>query len=219
MKHIKLFLIVLGIFMLVLVGCTDNNTITGPERSAASALTRDETVANIRLIDAPKAAAFPIMTDKATQVGTVSIQNDRNYIYITYMLDKDWTFREENIHVAANINGIPRSREGYPSPHQYAHQSSYSSGVRAHSTLIELSDYDFRIGQDVIIAANFVLENSENSVSRDSAVIAWGGNKTGPGPEWWNVITYTLAEERNPGSSDRRENVIVLDNNDVVIMQ
>lgn len=219
MKHINILFVVLGIMMLVLVGCTDNSSITGPEKNAAQSLPVGETVATIKLADAPKAVAFPIMIDKTTSVGTISVQNTKDFIYITYLAEKDWAFKETNVHVASTIQGIPQSRDGLPSPQQFAHINRFQSEVKAYTTQIPLSDYNFQIGQQVILAINFALFNPENPEVRQQLITGWGGTKNGPGPEWWNVIPYTLMEEKNQGSGDKIDNIIVLDKNDDLIIQ
>ncbi len=210
---------VLGVLMLVLVGCTDNNTIIGPEKNEAQTLPSKETVASIKLIDAPKAVAYPIMIDKSTVVGNVSVLNTKDFIYINYLVDKDWVIKETNVHVAASIEGIPQSREGYPSPHQFAYRNTFGTAGKTQSMKIEMADHNFQIGQQVLIAINFGLLGLENMETRARLIMGWGGTKNGPGPEWWSVIPYTLMEEKNQGTGEKIDNVIVLDRNDNVIVQ
>jgi len=212
MKNINLLFALLGVVMLVLVGCSDNNGITNPLNNSAEILPQDNSVASMYMIDTPKGIAFPLWVDKETNVGTITIQNSKDYVYVTYQLDSGWSLKETNLQLAGNSNGIPISREGIPSPEQFMHSEMHESNVKGFTYMIPLGDYNFQINQEIAIAANAILVNEKNPVQKDQLVSAWGGDKRGPGPSWWRFMLYTLMENKNNGNPDKIDNIIVLDN-------
>lgn len=197
--------------MLVLVGCSDSNTITGPGKDEFKGFPVVEDVVSIKEFSSSKAVSFPIMIDKDELVGTVSVQNDQDYLYLTFSALKDWAFAETNVHIAADLRGIPQSRDGYPSPHDYAYMDRHKDNVKAYTVKIPLSDHSFRMGQEIIIAANFMLMDTANISDKGKLVIGWGGSINGPGHDWWNYITYTLKPDKNSGGGDNINDIIVLD--------
>lgn len=200
MKHIKLFFVVLGILMLVLVGCSDNGLTTKPEESKADKAPLNETMHSIKLFNNQMASEYPIWAGQNINAGTVSIINDNNYIYVTYNTVNGWMLKETHVHVANNINGIPRTKQGIPIPGQFAYSMNHDPVINTYTYNIPLANYNFQMGQEIIIAAHAALVNGNYPYGEYQEETGWGGNEPGPGPRWWYYIRYTLIDH-NPGGS------------------
>ena len=199
MKYTKLFFVVLGIVMLVLVGCTDKNMITGPERDAAKLGNANESVASIRLLNTQIAAEYPIWAGQNINAGTISVMNDDDYLYVTYNTVNGWMLAQTHVHVADNLNGIPRTKQGAPIPGQFDYSTNHNPVVNTYTYNIDLSQYNFQMGQEIIIAAHASLVNGNYPDGEYQQETGFGGNDPGPGPRWWYYIRYTLTDDDNGG--------------------
>lgn len=218
MKHINIFFVVLSLVMLILVGCSNSSNITGPEKNAAEISSLNETAASIKMVNNQKSMSFPIWTDKDINVGTVHVSNDKNFIYVTYEVIKGWTLQESNLHVADDIRGIPITRDGTPSPKQFAYRMMHKANLSSYTFQVPQANYGFGIGQEIVIAAHAVIISENYPFGKGDLLEVWAGNKIVHDKNPWYVIYYTLKESGNNGGGFKQENIFVdrIDDNPIL---
>ncbi|MHC4754271.1 MAG: hypothetical protein ACYTBP_03930 [Planctomycetota bacterium] len=128
-------------------------------------------------------------------VGTISVKNDANYLYVTYNTDGDWYLVETHLAVATDLNDIPQTKKGNPIPGRFADSNDHDPDdkVKTFTYTIDLSSLD---GDVVIIAAHAVVENVLTEEPLEILEeTAWGDGCEGtsfPGKNWATYFIYTV---------------------------
>jgi len=101
------------------------------------------------------------------EVGTVTVWNDAEYIYVHYELnqyaiDEGWYLTEIHVHVGEELGDFPLAgRWGNPVPGQFDYKEYFDleDEVTEYTVEIDLGDWGF--GAELIIAAHAVIEKIE----------------------------------------------------------
>lgn len=198
MKHIKITFLVLSLVMLVLVGCNVKPNITNAQDA--------EPVMNLMMANSITPTVQPIWAGQNINAGTVSIQNDANYLYVTYNTTGGWMLQQTHVHVAYDLAGIPKNNQGIPVPGQFAYSTTHNPVVNNFTYNIPLANYNFQPGQEIVIAAHASLINGDYPDGVYQQETGWGGDNPGPGRRWWYYIRYTFPtddpDDPGPGGFD-----------------
>ena len=180
------FLLVLG-----LSGCT---TLTSGERDFSGFKGDDSTP---QICGIPK--VFTLWAGKNTDVGTVTVSNDEDYLYVTYNTTGDWYLKEVKLYV----------RDSEPTERLNPGKAPYKSGdifyARSYTFEVPLDEFVVTCDKTTLwlqAHADVVrLDEGGNEVP-DSGETAYGGNITKPKKgSWYGNISYTVQcceEEQEP---------------------
>jgi Calx-beta domain len=115
-------------------------------------------------------------------VGTVTIENDENNLYVTYQTDGDWLITETHLDVATRPEDLKQTSKGNAVPGRFAYKSEHDPGVATVTHTIDLTAWPS--GAELYLAAHCVV------VSASGSETAWGEGMDFPGSNWAMYISY-----------------------------
>jgi len=124
-----------------------------------------------------------------TQVGTVTVSNDVDNLYIAYVTWNPWVMTETHLAVATSLTGIPQTKSGNPKVGQFPYKHEDPRGFNNYQYTIPLSDLDAESGDTLYIAAHAVVETP----CREET--AWGDCGISfefPGNNWALYFEYAV---------------------------
>lgn len=194
----RLFLL-MGTVLLALfvMGCQSKVDITGPAKGDALQSGNFNQVADLKILNNVVPAVFPIWAGQNINVGTMTVFNDNDYLYITYDVTGGWMLTETHVHVADNLAGIPKTKQGVPIPGQFMYSMMHNPPVTTYTYNILLADHDLEVGDNIAIAAHAVVVNGNYPDGEYQSETGWGGPMPGPGPRWWYYLEYTIQDYRD----------------------
>ncbi|GAJ20359.1 unnamed protein product, partial [marine sediment metagenome] len=134
MKKLYYLIILTVILGLVLTGCLLSNVGQVPtsEQSGVAYLTKG-------IPGFPD--VFTLYADQTINVGTVSVWNDDDYLYVTYNTTGDWVLTETHLHVACSEGDIPQNKKGNPKPGKFMHNMEHTYVQEYELDPIPLEDF------------------------------------------------------------------------------
>lgn len=96
-----------------------------------------------------------LLAGQDVYVGSVSIWNDSDWLYVKYETVDGWSLKETHLHVATSLDGIPQKR-GNPPPGQFDYQNDYDPSVTEDTYEIDLDG----ITGELFIAAHAVVQKT-----------------------------------------------------------
>src|SRR5262245_36331618 len=89
--------------------------------------------------------------------GTITIYNDKNYIYVQYTTNAPWVLSEAHAAVAATLDGIPQTKGGNPIPGRFAYGATFDPEVTTYTFVVPTAGLG-TAGQSVFVAAHAMLQ-------------------------------------------------------------
>jgi hypothetical protein len=127
----------------------------------------------------PAAAATVTQTTlyagKNIPVGTVTVSNDADFLYVTYETTGGWKLKETHLAVADSVEGIPQTKKGNPKVGNFPYKAKHKK-VEEYTYKIELT---WPSCTQLYIAAHAVVVNGKKEET------AWGYGE----PCWGRRIT------------------------------
>lgn len=108
--------------------------------------------------------------------GTVIIENDAQYLYVTYQTDGNWLITETHLDVATRPEDLKQTPKGNAIPGRFAYKSEHDPGVTTVTHTIDLAAWPS--GTQLFLAAHSVV------VSAAGTETAWGEGLDFPGNNW-----------------------------------
>ena len=146
-------------------------------------------------------------------IGSISISNDENFLYVKFETDDPWVLGTTHVHVGFHIDDVPKAANGQPIPgmFDYAHERDVEGGepaVTEDEYAIPFTDLGLESGEcDVQL---FIWAHAEAFQLDGDGVVtmeetAFGGDTPGDGtPRWFFLAEYTLQCCENGGGGDFR---------------
>lgn len=72
-------------------------------------------------------------------VGSVTIENNEQYLYVTYQADENWLIVETHLDVATSPEALKQKRTGNAVPGRFSYKSLHAQGVTTVVHAVELS--------------------------------------------------------------------------------
>lgn len=126
-----------------------------------------------------------LLAGQDIDVGSVTVANDEDNLYVTYVAEDGWTLRATHLEVAASIAEVPATQTGNPIVGRFSHQTTHD-GVTQFSYTMALSDLGVEPGADLVVAAQADVYNADLIRSET----AWGSGTRFVESEG-NWATYT----------------------------
>ena len=136
-------------------------------------------------------------------VGTVSVWNDAENLYVKYETTDDWYLTETHLHVATALGDIPQTKTGNPIPGHFDYPMEYDPPVQENTNVINLEDCGFEVGDELYIAAHAVVQKVITEAPYYASTVvqeetAWGAGDNFPGNNWAMYFTYVVQGEQPP---------------------
>lgn len=146
-------------------------------------------------------------------VGIVTIENDEQYLYVTYQTDGDWLITETHLDVATRPEDLKQTPKGNAIPGRFAYQSEHDPGVATVTYTVDWTAWPS--GSQLYLAAHSVV------VSASGSETAWGEGIDFPGKNWAMYIPYMLQTCEpppvEPGVIDMESSIIDVQENAVSV--
>lgn len=126
-----------------------------------------------------------LMAGQHINVGSVSVTNDAEYIYVTYTTTGNWVLSQTHLYVGA-CHLIPVNNSGNPRIGHFPYRSGHAN----------LNTYTYRVPATAIIncgciAAHAVVKKLNGSGNVVQTETAWGnGTQITPGGSWAMKFAY-----------------------------
>jgi hypothetical protein len=117
-------------------------------------------------------------------VGSVTIENDEQYLYVTYQTDGDWLITETHLDVATHPEDLKQTPKGNAIPGRFAYKTDHSPGVSTVIHAIDLSAWPS--ASQLYVAAHSVV------VSASGSETAWAEGLDFPGSDWAMYVAYEV---------------------------
>lgn len=116
--------------------------------------------------------------------GTVIVENDEQYLYVTYETDGNWLITETHLDVATRPEDLKQTSKGNAIPGRFAYQSEHHPGVATVTHTIDLTAWPS--GTPLYLAAHSVV------VSNSGSETAWGEGLDFPGKNWAMYFSHQV---------------------------
>lgn len=117
-------------------------------------------------------------------VGTVVVENDEQYLYVTYQTDGNWLITETHLDIATRPEDLKQTSKGNAIPGQFAYKTEHDPGVVTVTHTIDLSAWPS--GTELYLAAHSVV------VSGSGSETAWGEGFNFPGKNWAMYFSHMI---------------------------
>jgi hypothetical protein len=123
-------------------------------------------------------------------VGTVVVENDEQYLTVTYQTDGDWLITETHLDVATRPEDLQQTPKGNAIAGRFAYKSEHDPGVTTVTHTIDLAAWP--AGTQLYLAAHSVV------VSAFASETAWGEGMDFPGNNWAMYFPYQVQSCQPP---------------------
>ena len=145
----------------------------------------------------------PLIAGKHVEVGTVTVWNDGENLYVKYNTTGGWVLTETHLAVATSLEGIPQTRSGNPIVGLFSYRTMHPL-VTEFTYVIALSDLS--VGTELYIAAHAeVLKETSIVIVSDTDTLVTCGNVEGATYPHNAVYAWEPVSDTDPSRWD--ENV------------
>jgi peptidoglycan/xylan/chitin deacetylase (PgdA/CDA1 family) len=176
--------------LLTLTACQDSITITEPRANPelpASEVRSFPTPALTSLRGSPPSIATTCgtgssykLSDGIRTIGTVTVNNDATYLYVTYAItSQHWWISDTRLAANKDANAIPRDENGVAEPWSFTEIGEHEPPLTSITHQIALSSLGAAAGQTVHIAAMGGVVHPRDESNYDGAwdwMVMWGLN-------------------------------------------
>ena len=152
-------------------------------------LTEDMTNAALRSGIVCGEASTDLMAGQHHLAGNVTVENDADFLYVTYNATGDWRIKKTHLYVG-DCAGIPTTGSGSPKIGHFPYAADHSNpSVSTYTYAISLND----LGECGCVAAHAeVVRLSGNTVVQSET--AWGKGTSIGGNSWAMKFDYCVEE-------------------------
>jgi hypothetical protein len=125
-----------------------------------------------------------LMAGQSIPVGSVVVENDAQYLYVTYQTDGNWLITETHLDVATRPEDLKQTSKGNAVPGRFAYKSEHDPGATTVMHTIDLSAWP--AGTPLFLAAHSVV------VSASGTETAWAEGLAFPGNNWAMYFSYDI---------------------------
>jgi hypothetical protein len=178
---------------LALSACEPGAEGSAPIVSAPSAIVPAETCG---------ATTWDLTAGQTIDVGSVSVSNDADYLYVTYGLDYPGaTFGALHLWVGNSLLNLPANAQGIPVPGQFCSADggacADASGLVSYTFQIPFADLNIVDASAACGSSLYVVTHAEVSFDSDGdgevdGETAFGGPISGSGPRWWYYGAHSI---------------------------
>ena len=155
-----------------------------------------------------------LIAGQSIPVGSVTVENDAQYLYVTYQTDGNWLITETHLDVATRPEDLKQTSKGNAVPGRFAYSSEHDPGVVTVTHTIDLAAWPS--GTPLFLAAHSVV------VSASGSETAWAEGLDFPGNNWAMYFSYEIQScdppPIEPGVIDMLPSTIEVPENGVSII-
>jgi hypothetical protein len=149
---------------------------------------------------------WDLTAGQTIDVGTVTVSNDLNNVYVTYTLDDpdfpNASLGTLHVWVGNSLANMPSNNQGFPVPGQFCQGDGGAcfdaTGLTTYTFTIPFSETNYVDGENACGQPLYVVTHAEVDVDTTADgdnETAFGGPVAGPGERWWFYGLYTVCCE------------------------
>jgi len=143
--------------------------------------------------DLEEPGEFPLIAGRKTAVGSVTVSNDDQNLYVEFSTENDWSIAETHLQVGESLDDFPLAgRQGNPVPGKFDYKDRHDPLTTSYEYTIPLGDWE--PGDVLMIAAHASVERwvDGEPVQQEGA---WGaGERFTTRGNWAMYSTYTVED-------------------------
>jgi hypothetical protein len=148
-----------------------------------------------------------LIAGQTIDVGSVTVSNDANNIYVTYALDYPGAcFGALQVWVGNSLLNLPANQDGTPIPGQFCQADGGAcydaTGMTTYTFTIPFSEVNIVDVTQVCNTQLYVVTHAEVDLDcnpeTEGHETAFGGDQAGGGPRWWFYGAYTICCDFGP---------------------
>jgi len=135
-----------------------------------------------------------LMAGQTIDVGSVTVKNDTDNLYVTYTLDyPNATFGTLHLWVGNDLANLPKNSQGTPVPGQFPYKPD-ATGQTSYTVVIPLTDLSIADVTKACPLALYVVAHAEVVNVNGNNETAFGGDLTGSSDKgrWWYYGKYNV---------------------------
>ena len=159
--------------------------------------------------------SWDLTAGQTIDVGSVTVENDADNLYVTYTLDYPGAcFGTLHLWVGDDLANVPKTPKGIPIPGQFPYHFD-ATGETEYTFTIPLTDVGIDLDAEcentlyVVPHAEVDLDCNPETNNNETA---FGGDTPGGGPRWWFYGVYTTCCPDDGGEECRDETAFGGDN-------
>ncbi|MFU8862139.1 MAG: hypothetical protein ACNA8K_17165 [Cyclonatronaceae bacterium] len=209
-----LLLVVAGFFFIAtscdsIVDSGNNSLRAGDNIAIGTSNTSGIDVSDIKVCGI--AETVTLWAGQTIDVGTVTISNDENFLYITYETTEDWVITETHYTVVSSLDDLPLNPSERPIVGQFDKNPPHLGRSDVLDPPVSSVTYSFdlrRIEIDplLVVAHAVVAKIDEHGQITDETETAFGGDipvNVGQPRGWWYYGSYSIQPcDEDPGDGD-----------------
>lgn len=134
-------------------------------------------------------------------IGTITVANDADWLYVEYKTTDGWVMYETHLHVALSFEEIPQTNKGCPKVGHFRWSEDHDPPVTEYTYVINLAENGWDEYDWLYIAAHAAVRLLDGNGGIIQEETAWGQGEDFPCPNWAMYLTYVVqpCEEPPPG--------------------
>jgi len=142
----------------------------------------------------PGPEVYALWADGRDSIGTVSVSNTPETLYIKYNVTDNWWLDETHVHAALRLKDIPQMR-GQPVPEKFEFHATHDPRVQAYTYPIPVKP-EWEDGLELYICAHAAAVQLDKKGKVKQRQTGWGGDEDYPGKNWAKYIKYERRLDR-----------------------
>lgn len=132
----------------------------------------------------------PIIAGQSFDAGVLVVENDYDFIYVTYLMNPGWTMTQTHLDVEFSAENFPYSKGGAV-PGQFEFQAAHAS-AQSYTYAVPLTRFIENEVGNVAIAAHAVVSQIGANGKVIRTETAWGGDQRMPTKKWAWYLDYVI---------------------------
>ena len=136
-------------------------------------------------------AEFTLYAGQTINVGTISVYNDSENLYVKYNTTDGWLLNKTHLAIATSLENIPQTKKNNPIPGLFPYKSTHAS-VTEHVYVINLEEAGYTVDTELYIAAQADVSLMDDYGYIIQEETAWGNGITFSGENWATYFNYMV---------------------------
>ena len=137
------------------------------------------------------ATTYDLFAGQTQDVGSITIANDADQLYVTYHASGTNTFGTLHLWVGIDLADVPSNPQGTPVPGQFPYHYE-AGGGQEYTFTLPLGTDGLNVACDTTLYVVAHAEVTTDGGTSGEHETAFGGDTPGGGPRWWYSMTHDV---------------------------
>jgi hypothetical protein len=155
------------------------------------------------VVDCGTPTVVTLFAGQTIDSGTVTVSNDDDFLYVTFLTANDWLLSETHLHVADSLAGIPQTKKGNPKVGNFSYKTTHDPEVTEFTYVIAKADLSLDDNNSMVVAAHAVVVQYDDAGNQISNETGWGdGDRFVDRGSWATYFMHTWQACDGSGGGD-----------------